>query len=122
MFSEPSLPMYDKERWMRSLKSVSRALHIWKPKSRFDTIELKAAAAARTLLARPDVVARASKERRWADVGTAVTLAEADLSKDLAITGPALYRTPREGTTLFYLRGGGALNLEKLRRLANPLS
>ena len=114
--------MYDKERWMRSLESVPHALHIWKLESRFNTIELKAAAAARTLLTGPDGVARALKERRWADVGAAVEFAETDLPKDLAITDPALYRTLREAITRFYLRGGGALNLEKLRRLANPIS
>ena len=77
---------------------------------------------AQTLLTRPDGIASALKERRWADVGAAVEFAEADLPKDLAITDPALYRTLREAITRFYLRGGGALNLEKLRRLANPIS
>ena len=77
---------------------------------------------AQTLLTRPDGIASALKERRWADVGAAVEFAETDLPKDLAITDPALYRTLREAITRFYLRGGGALNLEKLRRLANPIS
>ncbi len=77
---------------------------------------------AQTLLTRPDGIARALKERRWADVGAAVEFAEADLPKDLAITDPALYRTLREAITTFYLRGGGALNLNKLRELASSTS
>ena len=77
---------------------------------------------AQTLLTRPDGIATALKERRWADVGAAVEFAEADLPKDLAITDPALYRTLREAITRFYLRGGGALNLKKLCQLANSTS
>ena len=77
---------------------------------------------AQTLLIRPNGIAQALKNRRWADVGSAVEFAEADLPKDLAITDPALYRTLREAITRFYLRGGGALNLDKLRQLANPVS
>lgn len=77
---------------------------------------------AQNLLTRPDGIARALKEHRWADVGIAVEFAEADLPKDLAITDPALYRTLRDAITRFYLRGGGALNLEKLRNLANSTS
>ena len=77
---------------------------------------------AQTLLTRPDGIAAALKERRWADVGVAVEFAEADLPKDLAITDPALYRTLRDAITTFYLRGGGALNLNKLRELANSTS
>ncbi len=37
---------------------------------------------------------------------------------DLAMTDPALYKTLRDQITLFHLRGGGALNLEALERLA----
>ena len=77
---------------------------------------------AQTLLTRPDGIAAALKERRWADVGAAVEFAEADLPKDLAITDPALYRTLRDAITTFYLRGGGALNLTKLRELASSTS
>jgi len=77
---------------------------------------------AQSLLVRHDGIAKALKERRWADVGVAVEFAQNDLPKDLAITDPALYRSLREAITNFYLRGGGALNLEKLRQLANPSS
>ena len=77
---------------------------------------------AQTLLTRPYGIARALKERRWADVGAAVEFAETDLPKDLAITDPALYRTLRDALTTFYLRGGGALNLNKLRELASSTS
>ncbi|MCX6866751.1 MAG: hypothetical protein NTV46_11145 [Verrucomicrobia bacterium] len=62
------------------------------------------------------------KERRWADVAIAVEFAESDIPRDLAITDPALYRSLRDAITRFYLRGGGALNLEKLRHLANQAS
>jgi hypothetical protein len=34
------------------------------------------------------------------------------------MTDPALYKTLRDQITLFHLRGGGALNLEALERLA----
>jgi hypothetical protein len=74
---------------------------------------------AQSLLTKPDGIAKALKEHRWADLTCAVEFAETDLPKDLAITDPALYRTLREAITTFYLRGGGALNLEKLRKLAH---
>ena len=77
---------------------------------------------AHQLLTQSHGVAKALAERRWADLATAVEFAESDLSRDLAITDPALYRTHREAITAFYLRGGGALNLEKLRKLAQPIS
>ena len=68
------------------------------------------------------LVDKALVERRWADVATAVEFAETELPHDLAMTDPALYRTLRGAITTFYLRGGGALNLEKLRQLANTVS
>ena len=77
---------------------------------------------AQHLLTQPYGVATALKERRWADVAIAVEFAETGLSRDLAITDPALYRTLRDAITRFYLRGGGALNLEKLRQLARQAS
>jgi hypothetical protein len=73
---------------------------------------------AQYLLTQPYGVARALKERRWADVALAVEFATAEIPNDLAITDPALYRSLREAVTTFHLRGGGALNLEKLRQLA----
>ncbi|MCF7732513.1 MAG: hypothetical protein K9N23_12550 [Akkermansiaceae bacterium] len=75
---------------------------------------------AQRILTRPNGVAEALRQRRWADLATAVEFAQADVPKDLAITDPALYRTLRQHITTFYLRGGGALNLDKLRHLANP--
>jgi len=77
---------------------------------------------AQNLLTRPYGVANALKERRWADAATAVEFASNDVPRDLAITDPALYRSLRDAVTTFYLRGGGALNLEKLRQLANQTS
>lgn len=74
---------------------------------------------AQHLLTQPLGVAKALKERRWEDVSYAVEFASNDISADLAITDPALYRSLREAITTFYLRGGGALNLDKLRQLAN---
>jgi hypothetical protein len=73
---------------------------------------------AQHLLTQANGVAQALVQRRWADVATAVEFAETDLPNDLAITDPALYRTLRDAITTFYLRGGGALNLEKIRQLA----
>jgi hypothetical protein len=73
---------------------------------------------AQHLLTQPYGVAKALKERHWADVAIAVEFAETEIPRDLAITDPALYRTLRDAITRFYLRGGGALNLEKLRQLA----
>jgi hypothetical protein len=74
---------------------------------------------AQHILTHADGLATALKERRWADVATAVEFAQHDVPRDLAITDPALYRLLRNSITTFYLRGGGALNLDKLRLLAN---
>jgi hypothetical protein len=73
---------------------------------------------AQHLLTHPYGVATALRERRWADVAIAVEFAETEIPRDLAITDPALYRTLRDAITTFYLRGGAALNLEKIRQLA----
>ena len=79
--------------------------------------------AAREILMHPDQLGVALKERRWMDVAALVTfIKESEHNHDLAMTDPALYRTLREAITIFYLRGGGALNLEKLRLLAQPIS
>ncbi len=74
---------------------------------------------ARRILTQPTGVAGAMRDRRWSDLAIAVEFARRDVPPDLAATDPALYRTLRDSITRFYLRGGGALNLEKLRRLAN---
>lgn len=75
---------------------------------------------ARRILTRPEGVPQAMRERRWADLATAVEFAQKDVPENLAATDPALYRLLRNSITTFYLRGGGALNLDKLRQLANP--
>ena len=78
---------------------------------------------ARQILAHPQQLGIALKEKRWADVAALVTFVqEQDVSHDLAMTDAALYRTLRQQITTFYLRGGAALNLEKLRQLANQAS
>lgn len=78
---------------------------------------------ARRILAHPDQLGIALKERRWMDVAALVTFVqERDHDHDLAMTDAALYRTLRQQITTFYLRGGGALNLEKLRKLAHSTS
>ena len=78
---------------------------------------------ARHILAHPQQLGIALKQRRWADVASLVTYVhEQDVSHDLAMTDAALYRTLRQQITTFYLRGGGALNLEKLRQLASQSS
>jgi hypothetical protein len=74
---------------------------------------------ARRLLARPDELGVALKEKRWAEVAALVCFVrEQDTSHDLAMTDAALYKTLRQQITTFHLRGGGAFNLEKLRELA----
>ena len=71
-----------------------------------------------TYLAKPDLLTQAMMEKRWNDVATTLSFAEADAPVDLASTDPRLYRQIRENVTRFYLRGGGALSLQKLRQLA----
>ncbi len=79
--------------------------------------------AARKILAHPEQLGVALKERRWMDVAALVTFVqESEHHHELAMTDAALYRTLRQQITTFYLRGGGALNLEKLRKLANTIS
>jgi len=73
---------------------------------------------AREMLEKPELLARRLKERRWADVAALLRYVKHDVPPSLAQTDPALYRTLREGITQFYLRGGGALNLEKIESLA----
>jgi hypothetical protein len=73
---------------------------------------------AREMLEKPELLGRRLKERRWADVAALVRYVRHDVPPSLALTDPALYRTLREGVTLFHLRGGGALDLEKLEALA----
>jgi hypothetical protein len=77
--------------------------------------------AARRILAHPEQLGIALKERRWMDVAALVTFVQ-ERDHDLAMTDAALYRTLRQQITTFYLRGGGALNLGKLRQLANSIS
>jgi hypothetical protein len=74
--------------------------------------------AAREMLARPELLGIRLKERRWADVAALVRYVRRGVPDDLAMTDPALYKTLRDQITLFHLRGGGALNLEALERLA----
>jgi len=73
---------------------------------------------AHDILCQPNGVGIALRDRRWADVANAIEFAETEIPRDLAITDPALYRTLREAVTRFYLRGGAALNREKLLKLA----
>lgn len=78
---------------------------------------------ARRLLAQPGGLGSALKEKRWADVAALVSFVrEHDSAHDLAMTDAALYKTLRQQITTFHLRGGGALNLEKLRQLAQQSS
>ena len=73
---------------------------------------------ARYLLEHPDELGAYVKARRWAELAALVRYVRRDVPVDLAATDPALYRALREGVTRFYLRGGGALNLEKIEALA----
>lgn len=75
---------------------------------------------ARRLLAQPNELGIALKEKRWAEVAALVCFVrEQDTAHDLAMTDAALYKTLRQQITTFHLRGGGALNLDKLRMLAD---
>jgi hypothetical protein len=73
---------------------------------------------AREMLEKPELLGRRLKERCWADVAALVRYVQHDVPPALALTDPALYRTLREGVTHFHLRGGGALDLQKLEELA----
>jgi hypothetical protein len=73
---------------------------------------------ARECLAKPHLFARALKEKRWSDVAAVITYVERDVSSDLAMTDPALYRMLRQQITEFHLRGSTAWNVEKIRALA----
>lgn len=73
---------------------------------------------AREMLEHPELLGIRLKEKRWADVAALVRYAKKDVPHDLAVTDPALYKTLREQITRFFLRGGAALNLQKLEQLA----
>jgi hypothetical protein len=73
---------------------------------------------ARSMLEKPELLARSLKQRRWAEVAALLRYVQHDVPPALAQTDPALYRTLREGVTLFHLRGGGALDLKKIEALA----
>jgi hypothetical protein len=73
---------------------------------------------AREMLAQPELLGIRLKERRWEDVAALVRYVKRGVPTDLAMTDPALYKTLRDQITVFHLRGGGALNLEALERLA----
>jgi len=73
---------------------------------------------AREMLEHPELLGIRLKEKRWADVAALVRYAQRDVPSDLAVTDPALYQTLRDQITRFFLRGGGALNLQKLEKLA----
>jgi hypothetical protein len=73
---------------------------------------------AREILERPELLGIRLKEKRWGDVAALVRYVQHDVPADLAMTDPALYKTLRDQISLFHLRGGGALNLSTLERLA----
>lgn len=78
---------------------------------------------ARQMLAHPERLGCELKKRHWGNVAALVTfIDEFNTSHDLAMTDAALYRTLRQQITTFYLRSGGALNLNKLRELASSIS
>ena len=73
---------------------------------------------AREMLARPELLGSRLRERRWGDVAALVAYVERGVPKDLAMTDPALFKTLHDQITHFYLRGGGALSLAALNRMA----
>ncbi|RAZ83429.1 hypothetical protein [Cereibacter johrii] len=64
------------------------------------------------------VLARALRERRWADLAAVADLANGEVDNRLAVTDPALYRALREAVTKYHIRGYGCLDVDKLRRMA----
>jgi len=73
---------------------------------------------AREMLARPELLGIRLRQRRWADVAALVEYVKRGVPKDLAMTDPAPFRTLHDQIAHFYLRGGGALNLAALNRMA----
>jgi len=111
---------------------TSRDLDVWKPASTYDSLELKSAAAEAGVvfnpketiephdpylqIVEPGIVQVGEFEPVLMDRIGRLELYRPPIEN---ITDPALYRSLREAVTTFYLRGGGALNLDKLRKLAN---
>ncbi len=62
-------------------------------------------------------IARALKERRWAELAAVAEIAERDVDPELAATDPALYRALCDALTLYHLRGYHALDVAMLRRM-----
>lgn len=60
-------------------------------------------------------LARAIRERRWADLAAVAELANADVDHSLAVTDPVLYRTLRDAITKYHLRGYACLSVHLLR-------
>jgi hypothetical protein len=71
---------------------------------------------ARALLANPEQINVCWREKRWAEMAAVVRFAKRDVPVDLAQTDPAQYRQLRSQITEFYLRGGDAFSLEKLKK------
>jgi len=61
-------------------------------------------------------IARALKERRWAELAAVAEIAQRDVDPKLAATDPALYRALRDALTLYHLRGYHALDVAMLRQ------
>ena len=66
----------------------------------------------RDMQEKQEMLASRLRERRWADVAALVRFAQRDVPPALTMTDPALYRSLREGVTLFSLRGGGAEDVD----------
>lgn len=60
------------------------------------------------------VLARALRERRWADVAAAAEVARKDVDPEMALTDPAQYRTLRDAITIFHIKGYGGLDIDGL--------
>ncbi len=136
-------PSYDRDHWLRALEEIAKSLgvdglpvHICLIGSAaclFGGMEGRTSRdlnmtsnftrnqelLARTYLAKPDLLTQAIIDKRWGDVALAVSFAQADAPVELGSTDPALYREIRENITRFYLRGGGAINLAKIKALAD---
>jgi hypothetical protein len=73
---------------------------------------------ARLLLERQELIDEYFRDKRWKELLALVRFARRDVSPELAMTDPALYRALRDQITRFYLRGGGAFSMEKLEHMA----
>lgn len=72
------------------------------------------------LLAHLDEISLYLKQHRWEELAALVEFVQTEPPHSMALTDPALYRMLRNQITEYHTRGWDRLNLEELKRLANP--